>query len=878
MTIRTKLIVMLVVPLAALAVVAIWAFREVNTESQALNDTGSAVTAIVGLEDLWSNLSAERLAVIGDQGVAEAIEATDSSLERLATIGGIDGQEVIELVTFPLPEDRSTASSQNYSEALDVVEAELRSQQIGEASADSILGTVFLEDAREASRIQEEAWIEIVEGDRDDLDRIAIRGLINESADAVAARQQSFRNELSTGVNPFAGPAIGAAENTLGQLEASFETQATFDVDGVEESVEQALTQLSNEEIIETLTESREAWAEATAAATSSLQDDVSTQFGEIDDTRSVALFVAGLGAFLLMTLLFVVGRSITGPLNRLMQNADTVTHERLPSAVAQLRTIGASDDDIELAPIPRESDDEIGVIADAFNDIQASALKVATDQARSRRNVAEMFVSLGRRNQQLNHRMITLISDLERDEQDEDTLRGLYQLDHIATRMRRNAESLLVLAGNRSPRQWSKPVPFDDVVRSSLAEVEYFDRIEIGLLPEIAMSGAVVADLTHMMAELLDNATQFSDPSTTVYVSAIETYESVRLEIIDSGFGIDAEDLEALNERVTNPPELDRAPSRLLGLFVVGRLAKQHNVHVELQSSPGEGTVAFLDIPKSHFPEEIGENPIQVAPVELNSDNASDFFASEALETRNIEAPVADDLPIDVPVDEEPVQDLPIDVPVAETPQVEVPEEDVPEVDVPAVEVPQAEAVEAPMPEVEQQEAEAPVAQASAGSAVAAATGDSLGPNPLLNDSWPLTKLDPAPEQKERPLEAVQRDARTQEETSTEHALEEVAAPQQIEEVVEQVEEANEMPVPPMMSTPEPAPSAGDSGSALAGLPTRMPQATIETVQVENSVIPLEIEPDTASTDNASHSAFGMFAKGVEAGLDDVTNEGEES
>ena len=135
------------------------------------------------------------------------------------------------------------------------------------------------------------------------------------------------------------------------------------------------------------------------------------------------------------------------------------------------------------------------------------------------------MFVSLGRRNQQLNHRMITMISDLERDEQDPETLRGLYQLDHLATRMRRNAESLLVLAGNRSPRQWSQPVPFDDVVRGSLAEVEYFERIEIGELPDVQMSGAVVTDITHMLAELLDNATQFSDPTTSVHISAVETH-----------------------------------------------------------------------------------------------------------------------------------------------------------------------------------------------------------------------------------------------------------------------------------------------------------------------------------------------------------------
>ena len=169
--------------------------------------------------------------------------------------------------------------------------------------------------------------------------------------------------------------------------------------------------------------------------------------------------------------------------MNRLMDHADLMTKERLPFAVAKLRTLGASDELPELRPIPKESNDEIGSLVDAFNEVQDTAVKVATDQARSRRNVAEMFVSLGRRNQQLNHRMLNLISELEQDEQNPEVLSGLYQLDHLATRMRRNAESLLVLAGNRSPRQWSRPVAMEDVVRSALAEVELFERVEVCLL-----------------------------------------------------------------------------------------------------------------------------------------------------------------------------------------------------------------------------------------------------------------------------------------------------------------------------------------------------------------------------------------------------------
>ena len=181
---------------------------------------------------------------------------------------------------------------------------------------------------------------------------------------------------------------------------------------------------------------------------------------------------------------------------------------------------------------------------------------------------------------------MLSLISELERDEQDPDVLQGLYRLDHMATRMRRNAESLLVLAGNRSPRQWSRPVPVEDVLRSALSEVENFERIEIGDIAPNIIRGAVVTDVTHLLAELLDNATNFSDPTTKVKISAFETEDGVDIEIADQGFGITETDLVELNTRITNPPALDEAPSRLLGLFVVGRLAQQHNIDVRLELS----------------------------------------------------------------------------------------------------------------------------------------------------------------------------------------------------------------------------------------------------------------------------------------------------
>lgn len=871
MTIRSKLIVMLTVPVVALAIVAIWAFRDVNTDSEVLEDSAVAVVAISELDTLWSDLSQERLVVLSEREAAsrpfagggdltEIIEQTDATLERLSSQTTSGADVFARAVTEVLPTNRRNVTTQEYSDALDIVEAGIAEQSLTGLEADSVLRAIFMADARESSRLHEEAWINIL--GTDELDEDQIRALLTSSRDTVAARQQSFTARLSDGTRPFADAAAAADTTNLGELEGSFAVQSAFSGEGVSDIVNQAVGQLSDEEILRSLLETRADWNEASVNAQMGLRMDVSSSISSVDETRSLAIFVALLGSFLLFTLMFVVGRSITGPLNRLMQNAEVVTHDRLPAAVAQLRSLGASDDDVELAPIPKESNDEIGTITDAFNDIQTSALRVATDQARSRRNVAEMFVSLGRRNQQLNQRLISMISEMEQDEQDPETLKSLYNLDNVATRMRRNAESLLVLAGNRSPRQWSKPVPFDDVVRSALAEVEFFERVEVGELPEIAMAGSVVADVTHMFAEVLDNATQFSDPTTTVRLSAYETAIGVRLEIEDDGFGIHESDLAALNERLSNPPELDKAPSRLLGLFVVGRLAEQHEIDVTLVSEPGEGTVAIIDIPHNHFPTEVGENPIDVSapPVELNADNAASFFESQSSGDDAglpIDVDGSDDLPIDTHSDdEEPAADL---EPVAEVNEPE------PVVATATDELPTREVETDELPTREVETDELPSREVAATAVEDEDDSESGSFNPLKGDNWPLAQPDPLPTREERPMEAVQREAQQE---LAESAVDETDSPEAVEVTpIEEVEEA--------------APSS-DGGSGLAGLPTRMPQATIEAAATDTAVIPLDIEtPAVESAGSAAPSAFGSFVQGVQAGLEDVnkdSDEGEDS
>jgi signal transduction histidine kinase len=210
----------------------------------------------------------------------------------------------------------------------------------------------------------------------------------------------------------------------------------------------------------------------------------------------------------------------------------------------------------------------------------------------------AEIFVNIGRRNKQLNRQMLTLISHLERDELDPEILQGLYELDHLATRMRRNEETLLMLASTRKVRQWSPPVKLEDVLRSSLAEVDRFARVELDHVPDVEVVGASVSEIAHLLAELIDNATEFSHASTLVTVSAHTTLEGVEIEVLDTGHGIDEKKMADLNELLSNPPALADAPSRRLGLFIASRIASQHSITVELDGQRGVGTVASVSLP----------------------------------------------------------------------------------------------------------------------------------------------------------------------------------------------------------------------------------------------------------------------------------------
>ncbi|WP_246273685.1 sensor histidine kinase [Phytohabitans houttuyneae] len=310
----------------------------------------------------------------------------------------------------------------------------------------------------------------------------------------------------------------------------------------------------------------------------------------------------------LLLAILFAwaVARSMARSLRELRHGALSVAQYGLPQAVARLRDPALSSQlsPVQVAsqiaePLPVRSKDEFGQVTEAFNAVHLEAVRTAAEQAALRASVATMFVNLARRSQILVDRLIGHLDRLERGEEDPDRLAELFQLDHLATRMRRNDENLLVLAGADSTRVQREPAALIDVLRAAQSEVEHYTRIEFGVIDrDIEVASSAVNDLVHLVAELFDNATAFSPPDSHVMVEARRVGDRAVLYVEDRGIGITPDQMHDLNERLATPPLVDVAVSRMMGLVVVARLAARHGVKVELRPATERGTVADVTLP----------------------------------------------------------------------------------------------------------------------------------------------------------------------------------------------------------------------------------------------------------------------------------------
>ncbi|MEU5947253.1 nitrate- and nitrite sensing domain-containing protein [Micromonospora sp. NPDC047465] len=409
------------------------------------------------------------------------------------------------------------------------------------------------------------------------------------------------------------------------------------------------------------------------------------------------------LGVIALVSVSIRIGRTLIRESTLLRNRMDDVATVRLPELVQRLRAGTAADPD-EFAegrafdrPRTRELDDLSG----SFDRVHRVAIEAASGEAQLRQGVSRVFVNLARRNQTLLHRQLKLLDQIERQSNDPDQLAQLFSLDHLATRMRRHAESLIILSGEAPGRGWSSPVPLQDVVRAAVTEVEDYPRVTVHMPPSVGIVGPVVADLIHLLAELIENAALYSPADTQVQVRGMRAANGFVVEVEDAGVSMSDTVMAELNSQLADPPEFDLTDGSQLGLFVVGQLAARQGIRVSLRGSPYGGTTAIVLLPPTLLADVDADSPVERVPVgrlagtdphpPRRGANATNR-ASEA--TRHRGAPVAGTSELQTPA--RPVLDLPaLSLPPAPRNPVEV----IPDIDRPVLPRRSRQAAAAPQP-----------------------------------------------------------------------------------------------------------------------------------------------------------------------------------
>lgn len=438
------------------------------------------------------------------------------------------------------------------------------------------------------------------------LEQIALGEFVSGGTEADAARLKT----VMAGKAAEGAAKLKSAKDQADAAGVPFVTPPTID-GSVYDGMAQEIGQGQDPKKLKTKGITPETWMAAATAkfdgyttVEDELVDKAVTEAAEISSSartdaivNAAIVIIALLAAFLLAGLM---ARQMSRSMRRLRTAAFSIAEQRLPSLVDQLSRTDPGRVDTRVQPIPINTQDEIGEVARAFDQVHREAVRLAAEQAMLRGNVNAIFTNLSRRNQSLIEGQLTLITDLENNEADPDQLESLFRLDHLATRMRRNGENLLVLAGEEPGRRWNQPVPLVDVLRAASSEVESYERIELSGVPETEIHGQSVTDLVHLLAELLENATTFSSPQTKVRVTATRLPDSrVMIEIHDKGIGLTAEDFADINHKLANPPTVDAAVSQRMGLFVVGRLADRHGIRVQLRPSGEQaGTTSLVMLP----------------------------------------------------------------------------------------------------------------------------------------------------------------------------------------------------------------------------------------------------------------------------------------
>ncbi|WP_326722570.1 nitrate- and nitrite sensing domain-containing protein [Streptomyces sp. NBC_00243] len=310
-----------------------------------------------------------------------------------------------------------------------------------------------------------------------------------------------------------------------------------------------------------------------------------------------VAMLLGLIGVLLSLLVSVIVGRGLIVELLDLRNSALEVAGRRLPQAMRRLHAGQGVDIDAE-APMRRLVGDELAQVGTALTAVQRAALKAASERAELLSGISGVYVSLARRSQVLLHRQLDLLSAMEQRQRDAMELQDLYRVDYLATRMRRHSESLLILSGIAPGRGWRTPIALSDVLRAAVAEIEDATRVQIWAVPRVSVAGGSVADVIHLLAELVENAAAFSPPSTKVQLKAARLRDGVLVEVEDSGFGMNEEAMAEANRKI-QAQRVDLLDAKQIGLFVVNRLAERQGLRVELRQTPSGGVTAAVFIPE---------------------------------------------------------------------------------------------------------------------------------------------------------------------------------------------------------------------------------------------------------------------------------------
>jgi signal transduction histidine kinase len=612
-SIRAKLIRILVVSLTLVLVLLGFLIAEQTSSYQAANNTSRVTTLVLRVQDAVHQLQKERALTNGLLGGGTQFQAqivpqrsqTDLALGALSqTIGdsaysSVGADEVRSaltkldgLATIRQDVDQSRAQDAPtfsfYSDAIAALNSlDLGLDQAQDGELRHGLQTLYaLGNVKEYAGQEQGLLIAVFAENRVSVDNYT------KFAEVLGQKQAA----LAT-YNQFATPAErvdldGTLQSAAADQAVQFEGVAINGANGTLPSQVNPVT-----------------WSNAMDTEINGLRDvqqtigtDITLRADSLRNTATTLLIGIGILAVLIVAAMIalVVGaaRSVIGPLGQLARDADEVSGRRLPETVALMQTTES-----EVPPPPRVvapagAATEIKLVATALDRVQNTAVTLATEQALIRRNTTASLANLGRRNQNLVRRQLSLISEFEREELDPNALSNMFELDHLATRMRRNAESLLVLVGETSPRPWSAPLPVADVIRAALSEVEEYRRVVLRRVDEAWVAGAVVAEVAHMLAELVENGLSYSPPDLEVEIYGRKTGNRYLLAVVDYGIGMPKEELDKAKARLRDEENFLVAPTRFLGHYVVGRLARQLSVQVELADSPVTGITARMLLP----------------------------------------------------------------------------------------------------------------------------------------------------------------------------------------------------------------------------------------------------------------------------------------